>query len=91
MQLYVNGLGPVNNQPASGEAASLETLSPTRSTPVVTIGGRPADVIFSGLAPGYVGLYQLNVRVGADAPSGLQPVVVTVNGIASKAATLPVQ
>jgi uncharacterized protein (TIGR03437 family) len=91
VQLYVNGLGPVNNQPASGEAASLETLSPTRSTPVVTIGGRPADVIFSGLAPGYVGLYQLNVRVGADAPSGLQPVVVTVNGIASKAATLPVQ
>jgi uncharacterized protein (TIGR03437 family) len=60
-------------------------------TPEVTIGSRRADVQFSGLAPGFVGLYQLNISVAADTPTGLQPVVVTSNGIASKPANLPVE
>jgi uncharacterized protein (TIGR03437 family) len=48
-------------------------------------------VIFSGLAPRYVGLYQINVWVPADAPVGRQQVVVTVDGAASKPVSLPVQ
>ena len=32
--------------------------------PIVTIGGvRATNVIYSGLAPGLVGLYQINVQV----------------------------
>ena len=49
IQLYANGLGPVNNQPASGDAASLTLLSPTETPPDVTIGGVSAQVAFSGL------------------------------------------
>jgi uncharacterized protein (TIGR03437 family) len=42
----------------------------TTALPRVTIGGRAATVVFSGLAPGLVGLWQLNVQVPTDAPSG---------------------
>jgi uncharacterized protein (TIGR03437 family) len=48
-------------------------------------------VIFSGLAPGIVGLYQVNVIVPDNAPTGIQPVVFTVNGVASKATNLAIQ
>lgn len=90
VQLYVNGLGAVDNPPPSGEPASTEQLVRTRVSPVVTIGGRPAPVLFSGLAPGLVGLYQINVTVPADAPSGPQPVIIEAGGVQSKPVTLPV-
>jgi uncharacterized protein (TIGR03437 family) len=60
--------------------------------PTVTIGGKTAsEVPFHGLAPYNVGLYQLNVVVPADVEVGLQPVVITVNGVSSKAANLPIR
>lgn len=92
IQLYANGLGPVDPQPASGEPSpGAEPLSRTTTNPTVTIGGRPAQVLFSGLAPFFVGLYQLNVTVPADAPTGVQPVVISVGGVSSKPVNIPVQ
>lgn len=90
-QIYVNGMGPVDNRPASGDPASTQTLSPCRATPEVTLGGRPAQVLFCGLAPGFVGLYQINVTVPADAPTGIQPLVIRSGGVTSKTSSLPVQ
>ena len=91
VQIYMNGLGPVDNAQVSGEVAPAQPLARTRVLPTVTVAGQPADVVFSGLAPFNVGLYQLNITVPADAPSGIQPVVVTANGIASKTTNLPIQ
>ena len=92
ISIYCTGLGPVANQPASGAAAQGAPLSVTVTTPVVTIGGVPAVVSYSGLAPGFVGLYQVNAQVPANAPSGAAvPVVVNVGGAASNAVTLAVQ
>ncbi|MDP2997374.1 MAG: S8 family serine peptidase [Bryobacterales bacterium] len=91
VQLYVNGLGPVNNQPATGDPAPSATLSRTLATPSVSIGGRPAAVSFSGLAPGFPGLNQVNFVVPADTPAGAQQVVVTIGGLAAPPVTLPVQ
>jgi uncharacterized protein (TIGR03437 family) len=91
VQIYANGLGPVDHTPATGEPTSAEQLSRTRVNASVTVGGRPAEVLFSGLAPGNVGLYQVNLVVAADTPTGSQPVVVTIGGVSSKPVNMPVQ
>ncbi|MEX2264600.1 MAG: S8 family serine peptidase [Bryobacteraceae bacterium] len=91
VSVYAHGLGPVDRTPPSGEPSSGEPLSRTQAQPVVTLGGRPAQVVFSGLAPFLVGLYQVNIVVPTDAPEGLQPLIITANGIESKAASIPVQ
>ncbi len=84
ISIYANGLGPVTNQPASGNVALGIPLSQNVTTPSVSIGGKAATVLFSGLAPGYVGLYQINVIVPADAPTGLTPVSISVGSATSK-------
>ena len=69
ISIYCTGLGVVSNQPATGVAASGSPLSST-STPLVKIGGVISPVRFSGLAPGYVGLYQVDVQVTSGVPVG---------------------
>ena len=91
IQIYCNGLGPVDATPPSGEPSPANPLARTTSVPTVTIGGRPAEVVFSGLAPGIVGLYQINVRIPADAPSGLQPVTIQVGNVTGKTTNIPVE
>jgi uncharacterized protein (TIGR03437 family) len=89
--LYVNGLGPVDHTPPSGEATPLPPpLAATTFSPTVKIGGKTAQVSFCGLTPSVVGLYFINVVVPAQAPTGMQPVVITINGIDSKPSNLPV-
>ncbi len=88
--LYCTGLGPVNNQPATG-AAATDGTSTTKTTPTVTIGGQTANVSFSGLAPGLVGVNQLNVVVPANAPSGTQPLVLSIGGVTAPTVNIPVQ
>jgi len=91
IQIFANGLGPVSNQPDSGEAAPSNPLAQTTTNPTVTIGGKPAQVVFSGLAPGFPALYQLNVIVPPDALTGTQSIAVTIGGVSSKASNLAVQ
>lgn len=93
--LYGNGLGPVQPAVALGAPAPSMPPATTIVNPVVTIGGAQAEVLFSGLAPGLVNLYQLDVRVPLGAQAGNQDVVVTINSadsppFSSPAATLPV-
>lgn len=91
IQLYLNGLGAVDNRPATGEVSPSQPLAATRVQPEVTVGGRPAQVLFSGLAPGNVGLYQVNIVVPADAPTGRQAVACTVNGVVAPNTFITVQ
>ena len=91
VQLYANGLGPVTNQPASGDPAPSSPLSWTTTKPVVTIGGQQADLSFWGLAPGFAGLYQINATVPAGLAPGNQPITVAIGGRTSKASGIWVQ
>jgi uncharacterized protein (TIGR03437 family) len=91
VSLYMNGLGPVTNGPASGEFASSTALTNTKAQDtVVTIGGQPAQVLFTGLAPSFPGLYQVNAIVPAGISAGTVPISLTIAGATTKAATLPV-
>jgi len=92
IQIFCTGLGAVSNQPPTGSSAPLAPLSWTAATVTATIGGAPANVTFSGLAPGYVGLYQVNAQVPAGlAANGTAPVVLSVGGAVSNTATIAVQ
>jgi len=87
--IYCTGLGyVVAPLPADGVAATGQM---TMNTPTVTIGGANAPVSFSGLAPGYVGLYQVNAQVPSRLAAGNQPVLITIGGAMSKSVLLPVQ
>jgi uncharacterized protein (TIGR03437 family) len=70
VQIFLTGLGAVTPGVADGASAPSTTLSILQAPVNVYIGGKRADVFFQGLAPGLAGLYQLNVFVPMDAPTG---------------------
>src|SRR5213593_5102158 len=89
--LYAAGLGPVNPSVAAGEAASADPFSVTTESIQVTIGGRPYPVLWSGLAPGMVGIYQINLYVPGDRVEGDDlPVVISAGGAASATDDAPI-
>jgi len=50
-------------------------------TPNVILGGVGLDVQFAGLAPGSVGLYQINATLPKNVPPGLDiPLVIAQGG-----------
>jgi uncharacterized protein (TIGR03437 family) len=90
--IYATGLGPVSPAPATGTAASSNPLSLTSAQPVVRIGGSNAPVLFSGLAPSFAGLYQVNVGVPADiTPAPAVELVLVQSGVASNTVILVVR
>ncbi len=68
--IYVTGVGSFDNPPATGAPAGLLPLARSSVTPVITVGGLPAQVLFSGLTPGNVGLVQINVLLPSSLAAG---------------------
>ncbi len=90
--IFCTGLGPVQPEVPSGDVApSSEPLARTVTLPMVNIAGIAADVAFSGLAPGFVGLYQMNVQVPGGVPSGTQEVEIIINNVPGNTITIAVQ
>jgi uncharacterized protein (TIGR03437 family) len=67
VSVFLSGLGAVNPGITDGAAGPSDTLSRTKNTIAVYVGGMMATVTYAGLAPGLAGLYQVNVTI----PSGL--------------------
>jgi uncharacterized protein (TIGR03437 family) len=98
--LYVTGLGVTtpngdpNGKPlATGVAppADGSVLYKTPTTPSVTIGGVPVNLLYSGLPPGFAGLYQLVFQIPSGVVSGDDvPVTITMFGN-SDTATISIQ
>jgi uncharacterized protein (TIGR03437 family) len=93
--LYITGEGRVTPSLATGETPSARTPQaqlpkPLAGYPTVTVGGVPAGVDFVGITSGLVGVTQINFTVPPTAPLGIQPVVVTVGGVASASANFTV-
>jgi uncharacterized protein (TIGR03437 family) len=51
--------------------------------PIAFLAGRQLAVSFSGLAPGFAGLWQLNLPLPADAPTGTDMELTVVSGLTS--------
>ena len=90
--LYVTGLGPLTLNLTDGYGSPTsppfaQTVDPFQ----VIVDGENCAVFFSGLAPGFVGLYQINFYVPSDAAAGNLEISIQSTYANSATATLPVQ
>lgn len=89
VSLFGTGFGPPQIPVLDGDAAT--GANPIRGAVRVEIGGRSAPVLFAGLGPQFPHLYQVNVTVPPDAPTGCEvPVKVFVDGIESNEVTMAI-
>ena len=82
LTIYCTGLGPTQN---------LRGLAYTTVTPTVYLGTVTLSPSFSGLAPGFTGLYQVNVQVPAGLPSGTLPLSIASGNTYSNEVKIAVQ
>jgi len=86
--IYLVGMGPTTPSVPSGTATPLDPFSKVQADVEVTVDGQPAQLIFAGLTPLLVGLYQINFVVPQNAKTGKLDVVITENGFPANATTL---
>lgn len=105
ISLYGTGQGQVNPPVPDGMAAPSGSLATTVAVPTsdgktcvtsqpsmcVAIGSAFGDVQYSGLAPGYVGLWQINVKIPQGIATGSVPVRVVINGAPSNTVTVAIR
>ncbi len=88
VDILVTGLGPTTPVYATGTAPA-DTSAVTKGTPSVEMGGLPAKVVYSYLAPNNPGVYVVVARTPATATNGNQSVTVSIGGLTSHAVFLP--
>ena len=85
--IYCTGLGALQVTVRSGDPSPVDG---TVVQPRIQFGNQTGTVTYSGLAPGFAGLYQVNVVVPAGLGAGDQNLQITINGISSNIATVAV-
>jgi uncharacterized protein (TIGR03437 family) len=87
--IYLTGLGATSPAVDDGMPAPLSPLASAIVSPNVTLGGKPLSIYYAGLAPGFVGVYQINATVPFGVPQGLDiPLVIEQGG---NSTSLPVR
>jgi uncharacterized protein (TIGR03437 family) len=86
---YLTGSGPVTPAVADG-VASPKTPATLTSSYSAKLGSTTAAVTFAGLAPGFVGLVQMNIAVPSTLATGSYPLTVTIAGETSNSVTVSV-
>jgi uncharacterized protein (TIGR03437 family) len=88
--IYATGLGTTTPPVAPGMPAPVNPLASAAIPPSVTLGGAALNILYAGLSPGAVGVYQINASVPADLPTGIQIPLVVSQGSASTSLTVRV-
>ena len=78
--VYAVGLGTLNPALAAGQVPPNSPLSYTTTTVSASIDGYSAPVPFAGAAPGFVGLYQVNLQIPLNAGSGSRALTLGAGG-----------
>lgn len=93
VQVFATGMGATQPAVATGlPSPSTEPLARVVTPVTATVGGLAAQVQFAGLAPGFVGLYQVNVQIPAGVvPGPAVPVVLLQNGVSSNTVSIALQ
>jgi len=86
---YLMGSGPTTPAIADGTPAPVSPLSKETLATTVTVGGAQAIVSFAGMAPGFVGLVQVNFQV-PNLASGDYPIQVTIGSTQSNSPMITV-
>ena len=82
--IYLTGMGQTTPAILAGQPAPSKPLSTAAVAPAITLGGAGLSVTYAGLAPGEIGVYQVNATVPAGAPTGLSmPLVINQGGAAT--------
>lgn len=80
--ILATGLGPVNPALQTGNVVTDGQVHSTTSIPVVTVGNVPAQVVFSGMTPQFVGVYQINIIIAPGTPTGNAiPIQISMGGV----------
>jgi uncharacterized protein (TIGR03437 family) len=88
--IYLVGMGATNPPVPSGTGSPFNPPASVLSGVQLTVDGQAADVVFAGLTPGGVGLYQINFIVPANARAGNLDVDITQAGVKANATKLVV-
>jgi len=91
LTLYLVGMGVTDPAVPSGTVSPGAPPATLAEPPQVRLGDRTLPVLFAGLTPGLVGVYQVNIQVPEDFPPGDAEIQVTQDGAATNAAILPVR
>ena len=83
---YLTGLGAVN--PAASDGVAATGVASPVAAYSATFAGQPASLAYLGLSPGAVGQGQANLQIPAGLATGGYPLVITVGGRSSGAATI---
>jgi len=80
--IYLTGLGITSPASQDGTPGALDPLANAIVLPQVTLGGSNLALEFAGMAPGEVGVYQINVKVPSSVQSGLSiPLTISQGGV----------
>src|SRR5262249_38545076 len=79
--IYLTGMGQTTPAVEAGMPAPSDPLAQTLTTASVRIGGVELPIIYAGLAPGEVGVYQINASVPRNVPLGVgMPLTISQGG-----------
>lgn len=89
VSLFATGVGRLNSPVGTGALGPIPPPSAALPT-VVGVDNRGSPVLFSGYAPGFLGLYQVNFSIPIDARCGLRPLNLRIGDSTSPQSTIPI-
>lgn len=89
---YLVGMGATNPTVGTGQLApGVEPLARVRVAAVITVDGKTAEILFAGLTPGGIGLYQVVFVIPKDiTTAGSKKVTIAQAGVNANATTIPI-